>query len=192
MRCFFGAVLVVCLLSVHEEDVMARIHPIYNWLPVMVELMDQNARAAAIVMGAFLENNLAVAIISRLRPLSSEQEDDLFGSEKAPFSTFHEKVHIGFALNLYSAVAKDDLLIVKSIRNKFAHKLHTRTFDQTQIAEKCAELSYPAWYATARGKSETKDPKERFMETAQHFIDGLAMGAKKAQRPASKSTLIPY
>jgi hypothetical protein len=74
---------------------------VLNWLPVLQEMDSGDARAAALVATSLLENNLVMAIISRLRSLSDDQRKELFDKDTSPIGTFHAKILLGFALNLF-------------------------------------------------------------------------------------------
>jgi hypothetical protein len=68
-------------------------------------------RTAAIVGGTLVENNIALAIMARLRELTIAQQKDLFDNEASPLGTFHRKIEMGFALTLYEERIRDDLLL---------------------------------------------------------------------------------
>ena len=162
---------------------MARTRPIQNHLPILAEMMGKSERAAAIVAGALVENNLVLAILSRLREMNGEKEEKLFGIDEGPFATFHQRIEIGWALNLYSERARLDLSHLKSIRNKFAHDMSVRAFSDKWMADRCAQLSFPSHLAKGQMKAETTDPKNRFMETVDHFVTGLRLISNEPRRP---------
>jgi hypothetical protein len=93
-----------------------------NYLPVIQEMEIADDRTAAIVAASLVENNLALVIIRRFRQ-SLEDTDikRLFDNRGAVLATFSNKIDMGFALNLYDNLVRDDLDRIREIRNRFAH-----------------------------------------------------------------------
>jgi DNA-binding MltR family transcriptional regulator len=105
-----------------------------NFEAIMEEVAKQSDRGAAIIYASLLEKVLETLIIKRLRPLSSNQKNALFG-RMAPLSTFAAKIELGFAIGLYSRNAYENLNMVREVRNKFAHKFEPLTFEHKKIIE---------------------------------------------------------
>jgi hypothetical protein len=113
-----------------------RNHPIG---PVVALLLHQdierlNPREAAIIAGAFVENNLAMALLARLRELDPKEQKRLLDSPRSVLSDFSSKIDMGFALNLYAKSVRDDLDRIREIRNVFAHHLYVSNFAHQEIA----------------------------------------------------------
>jgi hypothetical protein len=91
-----------------------------------------------ILSGAtFLENALESAIVEHLRSdIEAKEINKLFRSgEGGPgiLSTFDAKIQIARALGILSEQAADDLRIIQTIRNHFAHAPLTTSFEQDEI-----------------------------------------------------------
>jgi hypothetical protein len=116
-----------------------RIRAPKNYAPVLLEMELADDRAAAIVAASLVETSLTLVIIKRLRePLDDVEIKRLFEG-RGVLSTFEYKIDIGFALNLYDKLVRDDLHKIREIRNQFAHHLEVRNFDHTDVSGKCAQ-----------------------------------------------------
>jgi hypothetical protein len=100
--------------------------PIKDIIGVILELRKMtDSRAVAISAGAFLEYTLSLALRSRLRELDKAEIATIFDNQgHGALATFSQKIWMGFALNLYDAGARRDLIALKEIRNHFAHGYH--------------------------------------------------------------------
>lgn len=88
-------------------------------------------RAAAIVAATFVEDH-----ITRLVQWHLEQDEKLLGElfkPGSPLGDFGVKVNLGYLLGLYSKVAWKELYTIRTIRNKFAHKLEVRDFKNDKM-----------------------------------------------------------
>ena len=129
-----GAVLIVASPIAHARedsmaagrfrtDITASMHlSTVDLMAVYREVASVSARAGVIVMVAFIEDNLEKAILARLRPLGKTDLSKLTEGVQAPLNTLYAKIQLGYALYLFGTAARDDLIILKDIRNRFAHK----------------------------------------------------------------------
>lgn len=60
-----------------------------------------------------------------------------------PFSTFHAKIHAGYSFKFYGEITRDNLTIIKNIRNGFAHTQKLITFDNEDILADLRKLHLP-------------------------------------------------
>lgn len=157
--------------------------PRHKWPEDITSLLDEigsaTDRSAAIMGGSLLENFLALAIMSRFRPLDPKQRDQLF--ERGPLAGFYAKVNLGFALGLYESEARDDLHLIRQIRNEFAHSMTPCRFGDRRVKEYCDKLQSPT--RIARDPSRADSPKRRFLDTLLHLVTGLAYEAHNELRP---------
>ena len=104
---------------------------------------DFSDRAAALVATQNLELTLRAAVASRFRPLSPNEERSLFSGEvDAPLSNFAALTNVGYALEIYGPHFRDDLILIKNIRNAFAHARRHLDFRDIRIAEACSQIKY--------------------------------------------------
>ena len=103
---------------------------------ITAEIQGSSDRACALVWGALVEDALRRAITLCLDRLNEAEADDFFG-ENGPAGTFSNKIKIGYALKIYARQAKDDLNIIREIRNAFAHSQIPLSFKDQEITDIC-------------------------------------------------------
>ena len=111
-------------------------------MTILGEMDGASDRAAAIVSAAFVESNVALALMSRFRQLELDEQRRLF-KNRGVLSDFAAKIDLGYALNIYGPRVRDDLDNVRRIRNAFAHELEVRNFDLADVADDCEALHAP-------------------------------------------------
>ena len=96
-----------------------------------------------LMIGTFLELLLERAISTRFepeQPLSKERQQELFAGY-GPLASFSAKISVGYALGLIPKSARDDLNIIKSIRNDAAHRIRNFSFESDESRQKCSSLT---------------------------------------------------
>lgn len=101
-----------------------------------------NDRSTAILGASMVEENLKRAILAKLRPLTNDEKDRLFGPS-TPLGSLSAKIKIGYALSLYDRATQQDLDTIREIRNAFAHDLKPLTFATPEIKDLCGCLHLP-------------------------------------------------
>lgn len=96
-------------------------------------------RNIAIIGGTFLEMALE-HILRAFLPEDDSEVDKLFELNQ-PLNTFSGKISMCYSLGLVEKVVKDDLHIVRKIRNEFAHQLYAE-FDHEKIRNWCFNLKW--------------------------------------------------
>jgi len=89
-------------------------------------------RAMAIVLGAIIEDHLT-ALLRLLMRRDKTLADELF-KPTGPIGPFGTKIRVAYMLRIIDERLYKDLLIVSRIRNRFAHDLAVKNFDDPQIA----------------------------------------------------------
>jgi hypothetical protein len=136
------------------------------------EIRDATDRTVAIVGAATVEDAVRWALNSFfILQISENQERELF-ENNGVLSSFHAKILMGFALGLFGKAARDDLTIIKNIRNAFAHSPRPITFETSEVAKECSKLRYIDTIAKNPGRSilrtkplVDKEPRARFIGT---------------------------
>lgn len=100
---------------------------------------EQNERAIAILGGSFLEMILEHIILAYL-PEEDKEVQKLMDVNQ-PLGNFSNKISFCYCLGLIEKVVKDDLNLIRKIRNKFAHDLFV-SFQDEQIKSWCKELKW--------------------------------------------------
>ncbi|HXC29421.1 MAG TPA: hypothetical protein VNV38_15805 [Stellaceae bacterium] len=158
--------------------------PIIDGMAIFSEMDRGDNRTAAIVGAGLLENNLALAIMVRFRPLTPTQQKDMFDNDNSPLGSFNHKIKIGFAVNLFGERVREDLDAIRRIRNSFAHHLYVRDFDHDEVKDECDSLHFPRWDSWSTTKPETKYRRMRYLNTAAHLAERFALETRNIKRPS--------
>jgi hypothetical protein len=112
------------------------------------EIRTASPRAAAILAVTYVESVLRFAITARCIYLSDDELKPLY-SASGPLSSFSQATELGFALGVFGPMIRDDLTIIRVIRNAFAHTMKPLSFDTPEFTMEIAKLQY---LKTKRGK----------------------------------------
>jgi hypothetical protein len=115
----------------------------------------KDERSIAILGGTFLEMILEHILLAFLP--EDEKEVNKLMEFNQPLGNFSNKITMAYCLGLLEKIVKDDLNLIRKIRNKFAHDLYA-TFDDEQVKSWCEALKwhkilltpYPPEEATTR------------------------------------------
>jgi len=153
-----------------------------EWPAFAQEFQDETDRAAAVLGAAWLDVRLQ-------RLLQNFLVDDpkviapLFEA-LGPLDAFGPRIRLAYSLGLISRMSFDDLVLIKDIRNAFAHNLHGLTFSDPQIARACSRLQTPnKEFAAAHITSKAGPRKLHEIAVAMlaNFLDDGAEAALKAR-----------
>lgn len=97
----------------------------------------ESDRSVVILAASFLEQILEGYIRSKLVDASPVAK--LFDGY-APLATFAAKIDVSFALGLIPVHIYDDLRTIKKLRNLFAHKADSLSFESSQVKDICENL----------------------------------------------------
>jgi DNA-binding MltR family transcriptional regulator len=103
------------------------------------ELQTSTDRAIAIVGAVLIDNGLRALILARLRSDRSV-ESELF-QPNGPLGALGPKARLAYMMSLIEKEAYADIVLIEHIRNRFAHRLECRNFDQNLIAKHVLGLS---------------------------------------------------
>lgn len=98
-------------------------------------------RAAAIVFGSMLEHALEVSITATLYGTKDSKKHLFSYDEDGVLASFASKISIGYGLGLYERGMRDDLRLIKDIRNVFAHARVRIDFEHAAISAACDALT---------------------------------------------------
>jgi hypothetical protein len=142
-------------------------------------------RGLAIVIGASVERGLERLLITQLPKLDVGTYEKLI-SREGPFSSFFAKIHLAFALGLIDNKTRDNLDIVRTLRNVFAHSPKAVSFQTPLIAKECGTL-------VIKEPKPPDEPSRRFILACTEAADGFAalaeamLAARKPPASPSKS-----
>jgi DNA-binding MltR family transcriptional regulator len=128
----------------------AKVHTREQITALLDELKKQTDRGVAIIASAVLEEIVALMILHRLVDLGSERRDAMFAKPGAPLSNFSAKIEMAFALGLIPNQTRLALHLIRDVRNKFAHRIESLTFDDPEVANMIATRIPPTISGTMR------------------------------------------
>lgn len=156
------------------------------------EQLDRDSdRAAAVIAGSMVEERLRTAILARCQHVPKLEARHFHPS--GAFGSFSIAIDLALMFKIISREAYNDLVVLKNIRNAFAHRLDIKDFQTQSIADKCKNLkmieTHVAELGTAIGsnivsfdiyarprmhvmtyKERLEKPRERYLVTAQLFM----------------------
>lgn len=96
-------------------------------------------RAAAVVLGSFVERGMADLLASKMNPSHIGKIFDFSG----PLGTFSAKIDLAYAFNLIGPTSYHDLNLIRLLRNAFAHTRIAVNFQTSEVVEVCKNLKLP-------------------------------------------------
>jgi DNA-binding MltR family transcriptional regulator len=102
------------------------------------EIERASDRAACIIAGSYVETKLTEYLKSKV----NHHKDlwDRLTHPSAPLGSFSVKIDIAFMFALITKEARSDLVILKDVRNAFAHKMTIAGFQDQWVQDKCKNL----------------------------------------------------
>jgi hypothetical protein len=130
-----------------------------------LEIRDTHPAATAVIGAAILEYELE-NIIKRRLPRADNTLWNELTNDNGPLSSFYTKITFGYALKIYNVELRNNLNIIRNIRNVFAHAKRPIDFSHTLIVNELNKVQIP--------RSSKKDDKENL----RHVINVRPAGAK--------------
>ncbi|MGY4371111.1 hypothetical protein ACVW1A_007176 [Bradyrhizobium sp. LB1.3] len=100
----------------------------------------QSQAGSVLVTAGLIEDELEKLLLSAGRPLENKTAKEIFGA-MGPLHGFSAKIEIAYMFELINRDVRDDLRIIKGIRNKFAHTSRYVFFESQHIDRECRKLS---------------------------------------------------
>src|SRR5258706_8269848 len=107
-------------------------------IAIIKEIERQRDRGAAIIAGACLEERL-----TELLQAAFEKHDDVSNQifkGYGPLASFRAKIDLALLLGMYPEYTHKTLLIIKDVRNEFAHRSEKITSKTQRIVDLCSNL----------------------------------------------------
>jgi mannitol operon repressor len=152
------------------------------------EFQRESDRAAAILAAALLDERLRRLLHAFM--IDDETNVNLLLETEQPVGTFGARIRLAYCLGLVDDRVFKMLLLIKSVRNAFAHQLHGLSFESPGIVEDCTALrlllNFPA------GFPET--PRFSFIsatfsaqQTLWSYTTSMEVGEKRRKVPQWKT-----
>ena len=142
---------------------------------------DINDRAIAIIGATFLEMQLEHILRNFL--IDDEKEVDRLLEYDQPLGNFSGKITMAYCLGLIYKPVRDDLHLVRKIRNEFAHKLYA-SFEDQKIADWCSSLKWHrlAYVANPPGGVSARDFFQVGTNQLSCYLSGVVSMARHEKR----------
>lgn len=103
-------------------------------------LARQTEAGNALVTAGLVEDSLEKLLLAAGRQLTNGEAARMFGP-MGPLGSFSAKIEMAYMFELVNKSVRDDLRVIKSIRNNFAHTTRFVNFGADHIVKDCRRLS---------------------------------------------------
>lgn len=148
---------------------------------IVTEIEGTSDRAACLILCSIVERELENLLIKKIwkdTPISEPRMKKIFDRDGA-LSTFSGNINFAFALHLFASHTKNDLDVIRRIRNLFAHSALPITFQHSKIAKEATKLR-PVDYYNILGNliefSNLNEQRARFILSCLQVILELEVG----------------
>ena len=107
-----------------------------------------NERTVAIIGGSYVEHGLKLIITKNMPANPTDPKLDYLFSEEGLLRTFHAKIKMAYGLGVINDFIRDDIELIRHIRNVFAHSMDTVSFNTPEIVAMCKGLRFGVTYNT--------------------------------------------
>ncbi|RUL68504.1 DUF4145 domain-containing protein [Dyella choica] len=164
------------LAQLPDDDVRDQILEIYSFRD---SIGLESDRGAALMAAAYLDNKLAELLRLRLVDDAKTVKEAL--DVKGPLGTFSSRINFCFLLGAIPANARNDLHLIRKIRNDFAHVAGPITFDDASVAEHCGQLTFHSVKAAA-------SPGSKFRRSVMGLLSLIVFELKDLERLPEMAT----
>jgi mannitol operon repressor len=117
-------------------------HPnLERFWPFIQTLRQESDRGQVLISAGFLEQQLKDVLLAFM--LEQQQTRDLVEGANAPLGSFHARIEACYALGLITEDEYNDLILIRRIRNEFAHHVET-SFETPSVVSRCDQLRMKA------------------------------------------------
>jgi len=122
-----------------QEEFLAKNPHLAEFLPFLKELRSESPRGQVLIAAAYLHEMLKRILLGYMREVSEAGE--LVSGHHAPLGTFDARTEACFALGLIDDTERNELRLIRRIRNDLAHDPKARISSQS-ISNRCRELKF--------------------------------------------------
>jgi hypothetical protein len=138
-------------------------------------------RSVAILIAIQIDEALKRTLVRWLRPLNTKERDGLFGINR-PLSNFSARIRLCHAMRVIGPDTRDELDIIREIRNAFAHSGREISFATKEIKDACNFLRSPFWFPSMRPRARRgrqipgRRARDLYHAAAKNIITNLQIG----------------
>jgi len=137
-------------------------------------------RGCALMAAAYLDSQLE-ELITRCLICDKEAVKEMLDQSR-PLGTFSARIDMCYLLGRISQKARNDLHLIRRIRNDFGHNPSPLNFSSPEIANRCREL-----YHTPLNKNEP--PRRRFTNAVLGVLAEIHVSCYRARRRSALKSL---
>jgi DNA-binding MltR family transcriptional regulator len=130
-------------------------------------------RDRAIVLSAIAENHLTSLLQLLMRRNEKDISQQLF-NPSGPLGPFGTKIRVAYMLRILPPEIHKDLIIVSKIRNKFAHDLSIKSFDDQQITDWVKSMYHHKVFLSSVKTFQEKAERESSLPESEHKFRTIA------------------
>jgi hypothetical protein len=132
----------------------------------VVEMLSSlDDRATAIVSTSLLENVLGIAIAYKFGRFPSDSEFGKLFTGYGPLATLSARIALAYNLKVISGDAHHDLIVIKGIRNAFAHTYLPMSFNSQKMGQECAKLKLTTTFHRPLADKLAADNRGKFIKS---------------------------
>ncbi len=137
-------------------------------------------RSLALVLGAILEQSVETAILTHCVDLDKTERGRVWGGGEDAAIPFSAKMRLGFAVGIYGPDSRDDLNLIRHIRNLFAHTKSHIGFGTADVHNLCEQIKWidKMVWGGIMGEKPTSGRK-KYVETVRHYFSFFEAGGEK-------------
>jgi len=158
------------------------------------EFNKESDRSCVILSAAVLDSALKTLFVTKLVPITSNQDTFLDGPY-SPISSFSSRIELAFRIGLISSRLARDLNLIRKIRNDFAHNITDCSFENSGVQNRLSELCNSFGMrelSEGRMKAFGDSPRGRFqliVGSIQFYLHGITSDIQSFETPEEE---LPY
>lgn len=151
------------------------------------EVEKSSDRSACIIMSSIIERTLERGILLLLDIIDQEKITPLFERDRA-LSSFFGNIYLAYAINLISMPIRDDLNIIRIVRNAFAHSSLPITFQSDEIKREIRKFNFESYSVMDHSTMMVGHTKEKrdfviaCTEIQQNILDSIEKHVKDLEK----------
>jgi Mannitol repressor. len=151
-------------------------------LPTLAKALDQaSGRGTALLATAWLDDALDQFVRSRC--LDDAAVLRFLFENRGPLESFYSRIQVAYAFGLIGADVRNELNLIREIRNEFAHIRDPLSFSDPSIEARCKSLQVPSM--VEREVNDTlATVQDRFLVSCLLLATLFMAGASPPRRPA--------
>ena len=130
---------------------MAYRHAPKEMKAIAKEVQKSAPRSSILVGAGLLEHALTEMLQAQMRTPTTAEERQYQPGEGEILSTFSEKIWAAYFLRFIGPKTRQELNLIRLLRNECAHNMNPLTFESPGIKERCDLLRHGAQYIPPKG-----------------------------------------